>query len=638
MDHKYSSAEFEAEFTYTGNDLGAVYAPDSSRFRLWAPTADAAWVNLYAAGDPKAKDLLRRIPMSRAEQGTWILEVPGDLNGIYYTYQVAFGKKTVEACDPYARATGVNGHRAMVLDLNSTNPSGWERDKNPNSQLAPTDCVLYELHIRDLSMDAGSGIRNKGKFLGLTETGTKNSAGDPTGLDHIKSLGITHLHLLPIFDFGSVDEAMNLAHQYNWGYDPVNFNVPEGSYSTDPHHGEVRVKELKQMIKVLHDNGISVVMDVVYNHVYKTEQFCFNKLVPQYFSRITDGALSNGSGCGNDTASERSMVSKYIVDSVCYWAKEYHIDGFRFDLAGLLDVDTINAVISAVHKVRPDVIFYGEGWDLSTLTTRPCRLTTQVNSSLTPKFAYFNDTIRDALRGSNFDVRSPGFVTGATGICENLESCFQGLPHWCSSPSQCVNYISCHDNHTIYDRISLTVPGCDGATVARLNRLAAAFSILSQGIPFLHAGEEMLRSKVDGTGNIIENSYNAPDRVNSLKWNNLSKPEQQKTLAYYQGLIAFRKAHPALRMRTSYDVLSHLVPVECSHPQIGMFRIRTDGLKDPAEEILLIFSAAENYERVPLPPGQWNLCIANDLAGTETLKKMRDHVTVPPLSAVVLTK
>ena len=328
----YSTEAFEEKFTYEGDDLGATWTADKTTFRLWAPTAADVRVNLYTTGNPEANDLFEQIPMTADVNDTWVAEKTGDLNGVYYTYEVTVGGETKIACDPYARTTGVNGQRAMVINLDSTDPEGWEKDADPHAGNAITDAVIYELHVRDLSVDESSGITNKGKFLGLIETGTTNPEGIPTGLDHIKNLGVTHIHLLPSYDYASVDESKLDTPQFNWDYDPQNYNVPEGSYATDPYNGAVRVAEMKQMVKGLHDNGISVIMDVVYNHVYNADTFCFNQIVPLYFSRVSDsGVYSAGSGCGNDTASERSMVRKYIVDSVSYWADEYHIDGFRFD-------------------------------------------------------------------------------------------------------------------------------------------------------------------------------------------------------------------------------------------------------------------------------------------------------------------
>ena len=638
MSEVFSTDEFESAYTYEGSDLGASWSAEKTKFRVWAPTADSVTVNLYKTGTPGTDDLLEQLPMQSDVKGTWVAEKSGDLNGIYYTYLVQVNGSTAEACDPYARTTGVNGHRAMVIDLKSTNPAGWDQDSDPNPLPSFTDAIIYELHIRDLSMDESSGIQHKGKFLGVIETGTKTKSGIPTGLDHIKDLGITHLHLLPVYDYGSVDESLQTVPQFNWGYDPVNFNVPEGSYSTDPFNGAVRVREMKQMVKGLHDSGISVVMDVVYNHVYDGGSFCFNKLVPGYFCRITDGVYSNGSGCGNDTASERSMVRKYIVDSVRYWADEYHIDGFRFDLVGLLDVDTINAIVTEVRKDHPNTLFYGEGWSLNTVTTKPCQLAVQSNSALTPGFAYFSDTIRDALRGSVFFSDALGFVTGAVGMGDTLEACFRGLPGWCSDPCQSVNYVSCHDNNTLLDRISLAASDRSLADRIRMNRLAAAFYMMCQGIPFMQAGEEMLRSKPDGTGGFIENSYCAPDSVNSLKWNDLEDEAHSSTFEYYKGLIAFRKAHPALRMSSSYDILSNMIPVPCEHPHIGAFRIRGDVCYETADELFLIFSAANTAEQFQLPAGKWTICIDGDHAGTEPLGTAEGTVTVAPLSAMFLVK
>ena len=634
----YSTPDFEAAYTYHGNDLGAVWSENSTKFRLWAPTADAVDIRLYHSGDAAVQDCFCQFSMHRDLCGTWFVEYHGNLNGTYYTFLVAHGEHTVEACDPYARTTGVNGNRAMVIDLASTNPAGWEYDTDPHAGNCVTDAIIYEAHVRDLSMDKSSGIRHKGKFLGVIERGRKTRDGIPTGLDHIKNLGITHLQLLPVYDFGSVDERPRRRVSYNWGYDPLNYNVPEGSYSTDPFNGAVRVREMKQMVKALHDNGISVVMDVVYNHVYDAKSFCFNQIVPDYFSRVRNNVYSNGSGCGNDTASERSMVRKYIVDSVCYWADEYHIDGFRFDLAGLIDTRTINEIVYRVHQKHPYVIFYGEGWNLATELTRYCDRAVQENSKLTPNFAYFNDTIRDALRGSVFSCDAPGFVTGATDVVPALQACFSGLYGWCSDPKQTVNYVSCHDNNTLIDRIALGAKEHSFEEQIRMNNLAAAFCMLAQGIPFLQAGEEMLRSKPDRKGGFIENSYKSPDSVNSIKWNVLSQEKYDHTFRYYKGLIAFRKAHPVLRLRTVYDILSHLLPLHCEDPQMCAFRLNGDVPNEPADELIVIFNAAENPNYMELPAGKWDVCIDGNRAGTETIYTVEQQIEIAPISAMVLTK
>ncbi len=639
MPNIYSTDSFEAEYTYTGDDLGAVWTPEKTAFRLWAPTASEAFVNLYGSGTQGADDLIESIPMTAAENGTWTAERSGDLNGTYYTFSVTVGGKTVEACDPYARTTGVNGSRAMVIDLDSTDPEGWAEDKNPNADLGYTDAVIYELHVRDLSVDESSGIVNKGKFLGLTETGAKTAGGMATGVDHIKELGATHVHLLPVYDFGSVDETRLDEPQFNWGYDPVNYNVPEGSYSTDPYNGAVRVSEMKQMVKALHDQGLSVIMDVVYNHVYNASEFCVNKLVPDYFSRTTEnGSYSSGSGCGNDTASERSMVRKYIVDSVKYWCDEYHIDGFRFDLVGLLDTQTINELVDAVHAVRPDVIFYGEGWSMSTSVTKPdVELATQQNSSKTPGFAYFNDSIRDALKGSVFQIER-GFVSGADAKKSSVEQSFLGKPIWCKSPAQLINYASCHDNNTLFDRLALSRSDASREDLIKMNNLAAAIYITSQGVPFMQAGEEMLRSKVKEDGSFDENSYASSDEVNSIKWSNLDEQEYSDVFEYYKGLIAFRKAHPVLRLSTAEDVKANVAAADAPKG-VAAFELKGGVNGEPSNGMFVIFNGTAETQTVFLPVGnEWEICVNGETAGTEVLGAASNTVEVAPISALILTK
>ena len=637
MPHIYSTEAFEAACTYTGHDLGATWTPERTAFRVWAPAADAVAVNLYAGGTAGADDLLERLPMRADANGTWVAAKDGDLNGTYYTYSVTRGHQTNEACDPYARTTGVNGDRAMVIDLASTNPAGWETDTNPHAGLTINDAVIYELHVRDLSSDPSSGIRHAGKFLGLTEAGTTTPGGVPTGLDHIKALGVTHLHLLPVYDYGSVDEARPDEAQFNWGYDPVNYNVPEGSYATDPYHGEVRVREMKRMIKALHDSGISVVMDVVYNHVYHPEQFCFNRIVPGYFSRVDEnGVYSNGSGCGNDTASERSMVRKYIVDSVSYWAEEYHIDGFRFDLVGLLDTRTINEAVEAVRQKHPDVIFYGEGWAMDTAVTKPgLIMATQENSRETPGLAYFNDTIRNALR----DAVTSGCASGLDGQNAAIRQSFMGLNGWCASPAQTVNYVSCHDNYTLMDHITRSTPEAAREVRIRMNNLAAAVCLTAQGVPFMQAGEEMLRTKRNPDGTLNENSYNAPDSVNSLKWLTLEEAEYRNAYEYYRGLIAFRKAHRALRLTNADDVRANLTAVNGLPRDVLAFHLKGGVNREASDGLFFIFNPTESAQEINLPAGTWDVYINGDKAGTDALGTIDSGlITVEPISATVLVK
>ncbi len=640
MPNVYSTEKFEAAYTYEGSDLGATWSKEKTGFRVWAPTASAVKLNLYKSGTAGSDDLIESIDMTADEKGTWVAEKEGDQNGVYYTYTVTVGDAVNEACDPYARTTGVNGKRAMVIDLASTNPEGWEKDTDPNGGKSITDAVIYELHVRDLSIDESSGITSKGKYLGLIETGTTNANGIPTGLDHMKDLGITHLHLLPVYDYGSVDESKLDTPQFNWGYDPVNYNVPEGSYATDPYDGAVRVKEFKQMVKGLHDNGISVVMDVVYNHVYSGSDFCFNRIVPGYFSRILEGGVySNGSGCGNDTASERSMVKKYIVDSVKYWADEYHIDGFRFDLVGLIDTETINAVVEEVHKTHPNVIFYGEGWTMTTSVTKEgYTMTTQVNSTQTPKFAFFSDTIRDALKGSVFSETEKGYVSGADGRAATIKKTFTGVYNWCKTPTQSVNYASCHDNLSLFDKLALSNPNDTEADRIKMNNLAAAIYMTSQGVPFMQAGEEMLRSKPLGDGKFDHNSYSSSDEVNSIKWDDLNEESYQQVYEYYKGLIAFRKAHPALRMTTAEQVAANITAVNDLAADVNAFHIKGGVNGESSEGLFVVFNPNKEQTTVVLPAGEWVVYVNGEKAGTTALDTLSGTVTVEPISAMVLVQ
>ena len=635
----YSTADFESKYTYTGKDLGSTWTKEATTFRVWAPTAESAKVLLYRSGDKNANDLIKSVDMKADVNGTWVVTVPEDLNGVYYTYEVFVGGQYAEACDPYARATGVNGDRAMVIDLDSTDPEGWENDKNPNADLSFNDAIIYELHIRDLSSDASSGITNVGKYLGLTEHGTKTPGGVSTGIDHIKDLGITHLHLLPVYDYATVNETKLDTPQFNWGYDPKNYNVPEGSYSTDPFNGEVRVKEFKQMVQSLHNDGISVIMDVVYNHVYNSGQFCFNQLVPQYFSRVTNGVYSTGSGCGNDTASERNMVRKYIVESILYWVEEYHIDGFRFDLVGLIDTETIKQAMAEVHAIRPDVVFYGEGWTMSTTVTKPnTQMTTQTNSLKVPGFAFFSDTLRDALKGSVFSNTAKGFISGEAGKESTITSCFLGLAgSWCKTPAQSINYASCHDNNTLWDRLQESRKDATKADLIKMNNLSAAIIMTAQGIPFFQAGEEILRTKPKEDGTFDHNSYASSDAINSIKWSTLDDAEYKAVFDYYKGLIAFRKAHPVLRLTNSSDVNAYVSAMPGLDKNVVGFTFK-GGYEGDANDMIIIFNANNASKSVQLPEGNWNVYVNAAKAGTEVLGTVSGTANVDAISTLVLVK
>lgn len=640
MPSVYSTPEFEEAYTYYGDDLGAVWTPEKTTFRVWAPTADQVYLNLYEGGAPGKSDRIEQIAMTADEKGTWVIEKDGDLNGTYYTYIVEIDGETNEACDPYARATGVNGKRAMVIDLDATNPEGWDKDTNPHAGEAITDAIIYELQIRDLGSDENSGITNVGKYLSLTETGTTTPSGIATGVDHMKELGITHLHILPFYDFGSVDEN-GADDQYNWGYDPVNYNVPEGSYSTDPYQGQVRVEEVKEMVQSLHQNDISVVMDVVYNHVYSAENFCINRIVPGYFSRINDdGTYSNGSGCGNDTATERSMVKKYIVDSVNYWADEYHIDGFRFDLVGLMDTELMNEIITSVHKNHPNVIFYGEGWSMNTnLTKEDYVLSTQQNSENVPKLAFFSHNIRDDIKGNVFNTAEVGFASGAINMEKAIASDITADLVWSKNPSQIINYASCHDNMTLYDRIAVSRPDATEEELVQMNKLSAAIYMLAEGTPFMQAGEEMLRSKPNGDGTFNSNSYASGDTVNAIRWGDLDQEENMDVFSYYKGLIAFRKAHPALRIADAEQVRDAISVVDGLDANVVAVDI--DGsvaLGESAQEIFIIHNAGKQETSVTLPSGKWTIYVNGEDAGVEALGKASGQVTVPAISSMVLVR
>lgn len=631
MYREYSSVEFENKYTYEGKDLGATWSRESTFFRLWAPTAQDVEICLYRSGTQGQEDLIDRLPMTPDQNGTWVATASGDLNGVYYTYLVDVDGAIMEACDPYAVTTGVNGNRAMVCDLKSTDPDGWDQDRTPVVSDSYSDYVICELHVRDLSSLASSKIRSRGKFLGLTETNEKLKTGQPTGITHLKNLGVTHIHLMPVYDYGSVDEATP-GKEYNWGYDPVNFNVPEGTYSTNPYDGFTRVREMKQMVHSLHQNGLGVILDVVYNHVYHTFEFSMNQIVPGYFSRENEaGILSNGSCCGNDTASERSMVRKYIVDSVNYWADEYHVDGFRFDLVGLLDVFTIQEIISSVRKKHPHVMFYGEGWNLNTQVTKPdLPLAVQGNAWMIPEFAFFNDTMRDTMRGSVFDYHLPGFISGAPVSKEHLLKCFQGRMDWSCMPNQIVNYVSCHDNHTLHDRIAEALPHAEEAEIARRSRLAAAFTLLSTGIPFFLAGEEMLRTKKTRLGKYVGNSYRSPDHINGIKWNRLKEPEVQETVRYYQGLLSLRKQHPLFRMTNPDEVRRRITLLSGTPEGITAFVLTGE-----SETIIVAFNPGTASSNLSLPEGKWGVFVENNRASDDVLFSVSGEAAVDGLSAFI---
>jgi len=632
----YDSAEFAAKYTYTGNDLGVTYTKASTKLRVWAPTAKAVSVVTYKEADaPSSSGAL--IKMTYDTKGTWVATLKGDQNGTVFNYRVSVNNTVNEAVDPYVRATTVNGLRGVIVNLDATDPKGWNTSK-PKFSGKPTDAIIYELHVRDLSMDASSGIpaKNKGKFLALTDLSTSNN-GQKTGVAAIKDLGVTHVELLPIFDFATVNENIPT---FNWGYDPQNYNVPEGSYSSDPKKPTVRITEFKSAIMSLHKAGLRVNMDVVYNHVSNANTFSQNLIVPGYFFRRDDnGNLTSGSGCGNDVASERPMVRKFIVDSVKYWATEYNLDGFRFDLMGLMDIETINEITAALKKIDPTILVIGEGWNMGTLPAD--KRANQLNISKLPGVAHFNDQIRDGIKGSVFDAADNGFATGKftakmnvmAGIVGNTDYSTEIMTKWTTTaPGQSVNYVESHDNMTLVDKITASVLDAKPADIAQLSQLAASIALLSQGMPFIQAGQEFLRSKGGDT-----NSYKSSDLVNSLKWGTQSA--NAATVKYYKGLIALRKAHPAFRMATTDLVKKNLKFLTSPEGTIA-YSINGSDVKDSALTIVVVHNANTTAQTITLPKsGSWSVLVESGRAGTTVLRKITGgSVSVEARSTLVITQ
>ncbi|MBB4078546.1 pullulanase [Lewinella aquimaris] len=632
---------------YPYADLGASYKPTATTFKLWSPAAQDARLKLYDSDDPEAEPA--SVVDMADKNGAWTTTVEEDLDGTYYTFQIKLnGRWLTEATDIYATATGTNGTRGQVVNLLDTDPAGWEDDRRPPFA-RPTDAVIYEMHVRDFSIDPASGISRKGKFLGLTERGTTTPRGDTTGLDYLVDLGITHVHLLPSFDFVSIDESKpDDTEQYNWGYDPQNYNVPEGSYATDPSNGKTRIREFKQMVKALHDAGIRVIMDVVYNHTGRTENSNFQLLIPDYFYRFNeDGTFSNASGCGNEIASERPMVRKFIRESLEYWVDEYHVDGFRFDLMGIHDIATMNEVSEALHGIDSTILLYGEGWTAGDSPLPDSLRALKKNTKKLTRVAAFSDDVRDGLKGSVFDVEERGFVSGAEDRAESVKFGIVGATAhpqvaydsvnyskapWANQPTQCVNYVSCHDNHTLWDRLAISNPRDPDAVRERMQRLALATVLTSQGIPFLHAGTEMLRSK-DGN----ENSYNSGDGVNAIRWDLVR--QHATTGAYVRDLIALRKAHPAFRMGRTDLIAKHLTFMPTGDGQLIVYRIQ-DAPGDQWSDILVLLNGAAERRSINLPKGQWRQVMNGERVVPTGISDdpISDEIRLTPQTANILVR
>ena len=631
---------------YTGNDLGAVYSPKMTRFKVWAPEAESVKLNLYKQGE--GDNLIDQHIMKKSANGTYVFEKQGDCNGIYYTYTVVNHGEEQEAVDPYTKAAGVNGQRGMVINLAKTNPQGFEMDGYRNPEHI-TDAIIYEGSVRDFTMDESSGVFHNGKFLGLTEANTTNHFGEATALDYISDLGITHVQILPAFDFETVDEKNQKA-QYNWGYDPDNYNVPEGSYAVNPYDGAVRVQEMKQMVLALHSRGIGVIMDVVFNHTYRRDDSNLQKIVPGYYYRSDETGYTNGSGCGNEVASDRPMVQKLIVDSLIYWAKEYHIDGFRFDLMGVLDIDTMNVIAERLKEIRPDIYLYGEGWNGGPSSLEEEKRAFKASAKKMPGIGMFNDDIRDTIKGSVFYDDHLGFVNGGTHLENALRYGITGaVAHpqvdydaygskpWAKEPGQSINYVSCHDNYTLWDKLSVSCPEASEEKKKAMNRLCAAIVFTSQGVPFIQAGEEFLRSKpLPEKKGFAENSYNMPDEVNSIKWDNIH--EYPDMIAYYKGLMALRKAHPVFRMQNEAEMTQNLCFLSDTPENVVAYLLKGKGADDTPENILVIFNGNDEEILYNLPEGKWKILVDDKTAGADGKKNISEKTDVEPLSALVLEK
>lgn len=622
------SEEFDNLFYYGGNDLGNIYTPQYTKFRVWAPTASEAKLVTYKKWSDK---IGTEINMQKGEKGTWTAELKGNQKGLFYTYKVKIGDKWTEAVDPYARAASVNGDKGAVVDLEETNPKKWKANKKPKFK-NPEDAIIYELHVRDLSIQPESGIKQKGKYLGVTEKGTKGPEGVKTGLDHIKDLGVTHVQFLPIFDYASVNEETLNEPQYNWGYDPKNFNVPEGSYSTNPYEPIVRITELKQMVQTLHDNNLRVVMDVVYNHMYNAAESNFHKLIPGYYYRYNeDGTFANGTGVGNDTASERKMMRKFMIDSVTYWAKEYNLDGFRFDLMGIHDYETMNEIRKAVNQIDPSIILHGEGWDLNTPLAAELKAN-QKNAGKMKGIAHFNDNIRDGLKGSVFEEKENGFINGKENMEDRIKKGITaGIDYDKNSSTyqdseQVLTYVEAHDNHTLWDKLELTNSDDSDEVRKQMHKLSSSILLTSQGIPFLHAGQEFMRTKYGD-----HNSYKSPDSINQMDW--LRRATFNNEVDYMKGLIELRKKYSAFRMTSADQIKTHVSFIDAPKNTVTY---TIEGNKH--EYFTVAHNANREAVEITLPfKGPWKVLVDGKQAGSKPLYVVHDNkIKVPALSSIVL--
>ncbi len=607
--------------------LGAKYRPKNTRFGVWSPNAQQ--VNLVIYKDDTDNEQIANIyNMKKDNNGIWRIKLKGNHKNKLYHYQVEREGEFYYVVDPYAKAVSVNGVKGVIVDLEDTNPPAWEDDQRPPLNNLE-DAIIYEMHIRDFSISEYSGIENQGKYLAFTEEDTTiPETGVKTGIDHLTDLGITHIHLLPIFDFGSVDETKD--DQYNWGYDPLNYNIPEGSYATAPKNPLSRITEVKEMVQSLHQNGIRVVMDVVYNHTYNSLTSNFAKLAPEFYYRHHDnGGLSNGSGCGNEIASEQAMVRKFIIDSIKYWAEEYHIDGFRFDLMALHDQQTMQLIRKSLDEIDPTIIIYGEPWvaDYSSLPMEK-RMSKGLQQNL--RVGVFNDNLRDAIKGSTRG-EDRGYATGKLNKFDQVrEGIIAGINSFVAKPHESINYVSAHDDLTLWDKIEKSNSSARLEDKIRMNNLCNAIILTSQGVPFLHGGVEFLRSKYG-----VANSYKSPDKINQLEWQ--KKLENHQSFAYYRGLIKLRKEHPAFRMTSAEQIREQLEFID-TYDGIIAYQLKDYANGDSWKKIVVIFNPNHDSKELALPEqGNWKVVVKKNNAGTETLEIIEgEKVLIPKISSMVL--
>ena len=609
-----------------------VYSPSKTQFTFWSNAAEQMEVNIYAQSDDEQSTKV--VPLTKGEGDFWTATVKGDLAGKFYTIRsFQNGEWSLESPGIFAKAVSVNGQRAAIIDFTTTNPEGWEYDARPEVT-DMTDIVVYETHLRDFTMSPYSGIENNGKFLALTEEGTGVN-GDrlaATGIDHLKEMGITHLQILPFFDYGSIDETRLDQNKYNWGYDPVNYNVPDGGYSTNPYDPACRIREAKMMIQALHEAGIRVIMDVVYNHTYDVMGCALGRVVPKYFYRLNpDGTYANGSGCGNETASDHAMYRQFMVESVCYWAREYHIDGFRFDLMGIHDQETMNAIRAALDEIDPTILTYGEGWAAMAPAYPYDSLAMKQWTYKMPRVGAFSDDIRNALIGSPFD-HERGFASGNAASAKDVMRGLIACPEWSGEPIQHVSYITCHDNYCLRDRIDVSAKGESEATKLRMNKLAQTAVLVSQGMAFIYGGEELYRTKKG-----IDNSYQSPDSINIIPWENMF--QYADLCDYYRAMIALRHEHKGFRLGSADLVKEHVEFLDTDNESLIIYRINNLEEFDSAKSLTVLLNGSAKQAKAEVPEGTYTVLAHDaqvDISGLGQIQGTQ--VVVEPYSATILAE